>query len=82
MALKIVGRSPRVSEHRIGAADAKHATMQCSACKKNCFVTFPFGGTVEARQAVMRAALDEHRRVCTAGRAEDRRTYEIQYGRA
>lgn len=82
MALKIIGRSPRVSERRVGATAAKHATMQCSACKKNCFVTFPNGGSPEQRQAVMKAALDEHRRVCTVGRAEDRRTYGIEYGRA
>lgn len=84
MPLKIVGRSSRisVSENRVGAADAKHATMQCSACGKRCFVTFPFYQTPQQRQTIMRKALDEHRKVCTVGRAEDQRTYEIQYGRA
>jgi hypothetical protein len=83
MALKIVGRRPRATyaERNVASADAKHATMQCDRCKKRCFVTFPLGGSREARQAVMREALNEHRRVCTAGPAELERKYEILFSR-
>lgn len=83
MTLKIVGRGPRlsVSESRVGAGESKHATMKCSACGKHCFVTFPYYHSAQQRQAIMRAALDEHRQVCTVGRAEDYRTFQIEYGR-
>lgn len=80
MALKITGRYS-VAERRHGASTAKHATFKCSACNKLCFATFPFGATSEQRHAVMKAALDEHRRVCTVGQAEDSRSFEISYGR-
>jgi hypothetical protein len=84
MALKIVGRSPRVSvsERRESPVDALHKTMKCSACGKLCFVTFPYYVTAQKRSETMKAALDEHRKVCTAGSAEDKRTYEILYRRA
>jgi hypothetical protein len=83
VALKIIGRTPRLSvaESRIGAGEAKHATMRCSACLKNCFVSFPFEPTKLQRQQIMKAALDEHRRVCTVGQAEDYRSFHIEYGR-
>ena len=81
MALKIVGRRPRATyaERNVGSSDARSAVMKCSLCHKHCFATFPMGGTREQRQAVMRVALDEHRKVCTAGSAELERKYEIRF---
>lgn len=61
---------------------AKEATARCSACGKMCFLTFPYYMTMENRQRAVKAALDEHRRVCTVGNAEVYRTYEIIRPRA
>jgi len=86
MALKIVGRSKHqpmfFNETPKTIADAKNMTAKCSACGKMCFVTLPFYVTREQRIQVMNKALDEHRRVCTAGDAEQKRVYEIIRPRA
>lgn len=85
MALKIVrGGSPRMSfaSDPMRVQDAKEATAKCSACGKMCFVTFPFYMTALNRQQVLKAALDEHRRVCTVGTADQARSYEIIRPRA
>jgi hypothetical protein len=83
MALKITGRTPRlsVSESRHGASEAKQATMKCDLCQKLAFVTFAYGTTPMQRHAGMKAALDEHRKVCTVGTADQQRVYEIWYPR-
>ena len=62
--------------------NAKEAMAKCSACGKMCFVTFPYYMTMLNRQQVMKAALDEHRKVCTAGTIDQTRTYEIIRPRA
>jgi hypothetical protein len=82
MALKIVGRRPRATyrEQNVGSSDARSAVMKCDLCGKHCFATFPMGGTREQRNTVMRAAMNEHRRVCTAAPAEAERKYEILFG--
>lgn len=84
MALKIVGGRPRMSfaSDPVKVEHAKEAMARCSACGKMCFVSFPYYMTMLNRQQVMKAALDEHRKVCTAGTAEQARSYEIIRPRA
>lgn len=84
MALKIVGRGPRMSFHQSKATPqtAKGARLKCDGCQKTISVMFPYGCTVLGRQQLIRDACDEHRRIaCTAGVVEDGRKYEIWYPR-
>lgn len=82
MTLKIVGRSPRATEHRQPPNLAKGVTLQCDACHGSFGVVFPYINTVETRQREIKKAADEHRKVCTAGDAEQGREYKIWYPRA
>lgn len=84
MALKIVGGRSRMSfsSDPVTVEHAKEATAKCSACGKMCFVTFPFYLTALKRQQILKAALDEHRKVCTVGNSEQHRSYEIIRPRA
>lgn len=84
MALKIVGRSPRmgISTRSQGPSQAKQMAMKCDACGKLAYVVFRYGITAQERMAGVRDALEEHRKVCSAGAPEDRRTYELWYPRA
>ena len=84
MALKIVGGRSRMSfqSDPVKVEHAKEAMARCSACGKMCFVSFPYYMTMLNRQQVIKKALDEHRKVCTAGDAEQKRTYEIIRPRA
>lgn len=83
MALKIVGRSSRisVSERRDAPSQAKEMAMKCDACGKLAYVTFRAGISAAQRMEGVKIALDEHRKVCTAGGAEIRRTFELWYPR-
>jgi tRNA G26 N,N-dimethylase Trm1 len=84
MALKIVGRSSRLSysSDPVKVEHAREAMTKCSACGKMCFVTFPYYLTALKRQQIIKKALDEHRKVCTAGDATMARSYEIIRPRA
>jgi tRNA G26 N,N-dimethylase Trm1 len=84
MALKIVGGRPRMSfaSDPVKVEHAKEAMARCHACGKMCFVTFPYYMTMLNRQQIIKAALDEHRKVCTAGPTDMHRTYEIVRPRA
>ena len=87
MALKIVGRSSgreraSFSSDPTTVEKSREAMTKCSACGKMCFVTFPFYLTALKRQQILKAALDEHRKVCTVGDAAMARSYEIIRPRA
>jgi hypothetical protein len=84
MALKIVGRGPRMSFHQSKASPqkAKGASLKCEGCNKTINVLFPYGCGHWDRQKVIRDAVDEHRRIgCTAGVVEDGRKFNIWYPR-
>jgi len=71
----------RVSEPRQGPGEALHATARCLTCGKQAFVTFAWGITAAQRQEGLRAALNEHRKLCPVGHPEDFRSYVITYPR-
>lgn len=84
MALKIVGRSPRiaVTETRKPAMVSREIAMECDLCHKKCFGVIPYDPTPQQRLQVMRDAMNEHRRVCAVGVPEQQRVYSIWYPRA
>lgn len=84
MALKIVGRGPRMSFHQSTATPqtAKGVRLKCEACDKTISVMFPSNCTALERQQLIKDAADEHRRIgCTAGVVEDGRKFDIWYPR-
>ena len=84
MALKIVGRKPRMSFAQSTATPqtAKGARLKCDACEKTISVMFPSNCPAWDRQRLLSEACDEHRRIgCTAGVAEDGRKFDIWYPR-
>lgn len=81
--LKILGRTPTVlRESRQAPGAAREIQFTCGLCKKNAYAMLPYAPTSGQRQQIIKAALDEHRRVCTAAPPEVQRTYEIWYPRA
>lgn len=85
MPLKVTGRTPtrmRVTESSQAPSAAREIAMQCGSCGKRCYAMLPHAPTPEERMAMMRAAMEEHRRVCPVGAPEDGRTYRIFYPRA
>lgn len=88
MALKITGRTPTARRERLtvtqrGSApsEAREIAMQCDLCQKRCYAMLPFQPTREQRLELMRAAMEEHRRLCPVGAPESRRTYTLLYAR-
>jgi len=71
----------RVSENREGPSTAKEVAMKCPDCHKLAIVVFPYKPTMEERHKVMKEALDEHRKICTAAPPEKERIYQIWYPR-
>lgn len=70
------------SEAREIAAVAKQVRLQCPHCHGQVFVTMPHKPPAVKRQKLIREAIDEHRRVCTAADILDGFVYDIQYPRA
>ncbi len=71
----------RISETRYGPGEAKEAALRCDLCGKMAVVVFPYKPTKLQRLQTMKAALDEHRKICTAAPPEVERKYEIWYPR-
>lgn len=85
MALKVVGathRHLRVTEYAQSPMAAREIAMECETCGKRCYGVIPFNPTPAQRQAVMRAAMEEHRLLCKVGSPDDRRVYRLLYPRA
>lgn len=84
MALKIIGRKPRMSFAQSTAAPvkAKGARLVCEACGKSISVMFPTNCPAWDRARLLSDAAGEHRRIgCTAGAVEDGRKFDIWYPR-
>ena len=71
----------RISESRDNPQDAKEVAIKCPECGKLAIVVFSYKPTYTQRMETIKAALDEHRKVCTAAPAETGRVYEIWYPR-
>ena len=59
---------------------AKEISIMCPHCNGSVFLPVPANDHAE-RQRRVRAAIDEHRRLCTAAPPEAKRVYEIAYPR-
>lgn len=72
-----------VREARESVATAKSCLITCRMCGKMGVVTFVYGATFAQKQAGVRLAADEHRRIgCTVGESEGRFEYSVTYPRA
>lgn len=71
----------RISENRESPFEAKEVAIKCPECHKMAIIVFPYKPSAEQRIKMMKAALDEHRKVCVAAPAEIERKYEIWYPR-
>jgi hypothetical protein len=71
----------RISENREGPSTAKEVAFKCPECQKLAIVVLPYQPTALERMHIIKAALDEHRKVCTAAPPEVERVYDIWYPR-
>lgn len=71
----------KISEDKYNPFEAKQMAMKCDACGKLAFVDFPYKPTAWQRMQIVKAALDEHRKVCAVANSEIQRTYELWYPR-
>jgi len=71
----------KISENREGPLTAKEVALKCPDCQKIAVIVFPYKPTSQQRFEMMKAALDEHRRICPAAPPEKERKYEIWYPR-
>lgn len=74
-------RGIKVHEGAQGPSKALEARFTCHTCKKTATVRIPWGATALKRSTLMKAAVDEHRFLCTVGLPEDSRIYDINYPR-
>lgn len=81
MTLKVIRGPVTVGEDRQAPDEARELAFRCQSCGKLCYGTLPFYVTPVERQRIIKAALDEHRKVCTVGAAADQRSYDIWYPR-
>lgn len=72
----------RISESRDNPLDAKEAAFKCPDCHKLAVVVFPYKPTSNERMKVIKEALDEHRKICSAAPPEIERVYTIWYPRS
>lgn len=54
----------------------------CPHCKSSVYVVLPYKPGAWTRQGLIREAIDEHRRVCTAADIMQGFVYDIEYPRA
>jgi hypothetical protein len=71
----------RINEDRESYQTAKEVAIKCPECHKMAIIVFPYKPTAQQRIEMMKAALDEHRKICTAAPPEIERKYEIWYPR-
>lgn len=71
----------QIGEYRDNPMDAREIAMRCPDCRKLCYGTLPYRPTANQRLLIMRAAMDEHRRVCMKAPPEAGRTFELWYPR-
>ena len=71
----------KISENRESPFEAKEAALRCPDCGKMAIVIFPYKPSAQQRIETFKAALDEHRKICTAAPPEKERVYEIWYPR-
>lgn len=83
MPLKVIRgpRLPTVSESSHGPSTAREIKVTCKACGMSAVGQIPWNPTAAQRTAIIQDMTDIHRKTCTAGSAEDGRTYEIWYPR-
>jgi hypothetical protein len=62
--------------------DAKEVRLMCPHCSASVYVTVPVGCTSLTRQERIKAAVDEHRRLCPSEDALGAVVYTISYPRA
>ena len=70
------------SEARDPAMLAKEVRLVCPHCKSSVYVPIPYKPGAWTRQGLIREAIDEHRRVCTAADMMQGFVYDIEYPRA
>lgn len=70
-----------IGESVAPAMESREVALQCDACGKRAYGQMPYRPTAEQRLAVIRAAMDEHRRVCSGAPPEAVRKFEIIYQR-
>lgn len=77
-----------ISEARESPFAAKQIRLQCPHCQGFAYAAIPWDVTtetpagIEKRQQLIKAAIDEHRVVCTGADATEGRVYTIEYPRA
>ncbi len=72
----------RVSKNRQTVAEAKTVLLKCPYCPASLEVWFGHGFTPEQKHEARKAAVDEHRRLCSGAPPEAQRVYTIHYPRA
>lgn len=71
-----------ISEARTPAALARQVRLQCPHCHGFAFANIPWDATGPKRQELIKAAIEEHRGLCTGADATEGRVYVIEYPRA
>ena len=75
--------APRsIREDRETVAQAKELRLLCPHCSGTVYVTLEYPFTTIRRQEAIRAAIDEHRKLCAKAPPEAQRVYRIDYPRA
>lgn len=75
--------APRsIREDRESLAQAKEIRLLCPHCSQAVYAKFEYPFTAERRQRAIKAAIDEHRRLCEKAPPEAQRVYRIDYPRA
>ena len=72
----------RVQERSEGPLQAKEVALQCPHCQGVVYARFTYQPTAEQRQQTIRAAIMEHRGLCSQAPPEEGRIYKISYPRA
>lgn len=71
----------RISESSVGPFKAKEIRLLCPHCAGSVFVPLPWNPTAEARQGLVQAAVEEHRRLCPSIPQDEGTVYSIHYPR-
>jgi hypothetical protein len=70
-----------ITEERQTAALAKQVRLLCPHCSASVYVDVPVGCAALARQEKIKAAVDEHRRLCPSVESVNEVVYRIDYPR-
>ena len=70
-----------IGETRDTAVAAKEVRLLCPNCSASVYVSVPYGCTYLVRQEKIKAAVDEHRRLCPSVESVNEVVYRIDYPR-